>query len=53
MRYGRRFTTVDELHAEITAWHDQSNTQQHDVDWQFKVDDARGKLKSVYLKLEV
>lgn len=50
---GRRFATVDELNAETTAWHDQSNARQRGVDWQFKVDDARVKLKSVYPKLEV
>jgi hypothetical protein len=30
-----------------------SNARQRGVDWQFKVDDARVKLKSVYPKLEV
>lgn len=50
---GRRFATVDELRAETTAWHDHSNTRQRGVDWQFKVDDARVKLKSVYPKLAV
>jgi hypothetical protein len=29
------------------------NARQRSVDWQFKVDDARLKLKSVYPKLEV
>ena len=50
---GRRFATVDELSEETTAWHDQSNARQRRVDWQFKIDDARVKLKSVYPKLEV
>ena len=50
---GRRFTTVEEIHEETTAWHDHSNARQRGVDWQFKVDDARVKLKSVYPKLEV
>lgn len=50
---GRRFATVEELRRETTAWHDHSNTRQRGVDWQFKVDDARVKLKSVYPKLEV
>jgi DDE superfamily endonuclease len=50
---GRRFATVEELSKETTAWHDHSNMRQRNVDWQFKVDDARVKLKSVYPKLEV
>jgi hypothetical protein len=50
---GRRFATVEELREETRAWHDHSNARQRGVDWQFKVDDARVKLKSVYPKLEV
>ena len=49
---GRRFGTVDELREETRAWHDRSNGRQRGVDWQFKVDDARVKLKSVYPKLD-
>lgn len=50
---GRRFATIEELREETTAWHEHSNARQRGVDWQFKVDDARMKLKSVYPKLEV
>ena len=50
---GRRFATVEELREETTAWHDHSNARHRSVDWQFKVDDARLKLKSIYPKLEV
>jgi hypothetical protein len=50
---GRRFATVEKLREETAAWHDYSNAQQRGVDWQFKVDDARVKLKSIYPKLEV
>jgi hypothetical protein len=50
---GRRFATVEKIRVETTAWHDLSNAKQRGVDWQFKVDDARVKLKSVYPKLEV
>ena len=50
---GRRFATVEELREETTAWHEHSNARQRGVDWQFKVDDARAKLKSIYPKLEV
>jgi hypothetical protein len=49
---GRRFATVEELRAETTAWHGQTNARQRGVDWQFKVEDARVKLKSIYPKLQ-
>jgi hypothetical protein len=50
---GRRFAAVEELRQQTTAWHEHSNARQRTVDWQFKVDDARVKLKSIYPKLEV
>jgi hypothetical protein len=50
---GRRFATIEKLREETAAWHDYSNARQRGVDWQFKVDDARVKLKSIYPKLEV
>jgi hypothetical protein len=50
---GRRFPTVELLREETAAWHDRTNNPQRGVDWQFKVEDARMKLKSVYPKLEV
>lgn len=50
---GRRFATVEVLREETTAWHEYSNDRQRGVDWQFKVEDARMKLKSVYPKLQV
>jgi hypothetical protein len=50
---GRRFATVEELREQTTAWHEHSNAHQRTVDWQFKIDDARMKLKSIYPKLEV
>jgi len=48
---GRRFATLDKLRCETLAWQTASNTKQCGVDWQFKVDDARRKLKSVYPKM--
>lgn len=50
---GRRFATIDLLREETAAWHAYTNDRQRGVDWQFKVDDARMKLKSVYPKLLV
>jgi hypothetical protein len=50
---GRRFATAEDLSTQKTAWHEHSNARQRTVDWHFKVDDARLKLKSIYPKLEV
>ena len=50
---GRRFATVDLLRSQTTAWHTSSNAKQRGVDWQFKICDARRKLKSVYPKIIV
>jgi len=49
----RRFATIAALRKQTAAWHKQSNARQRGVDWQFKVDDARVKLKSVYPKILV
>lgn len=50
---GRRFPTIENLREETAAWHEHSNARQRGVDWQFKVGDARVKLKSIYPKLQV
>jgi len=50
---GRRFATIDLLRRETAAWQAHSNARQRGVDWQFKVGDARRKLKSVYPKIIV
>jgi hypothetical protein len=49
----RRFGTLEELRRETTAWHCAVNDRQRGVDWQFRVDDARVKLRSVYPKIIV
>lgn len=48
-----RFATIQALRSETTAWYRHSNASQRAVDWQFKVGDARVKLKSVYPKIIV
>ena len=50
---GRRFGTIETLRKETAAWQQHSNERQRGVDWQFQVDDARVKLKSVYPKIIV
>ena len=48
---GRRFGTAGFLRSETSAWSQYGNDKQRGVDWQFQVDDARVKLKSVYPKI--
>jgi hypothetical protein len=48
---GRRLGDTESLRSETKAWHQASNRQQRGVDWQFKIDDARRKLKSLYPKI--
>ena len=50
---GRRFATIHTLRSETAAWQEHSNARQRSVDWQFRVADARVKLKSVYPKIIV
>jgi hypothetical protein len=50
---GRRFGTLAKLQSELTAWSTDVNATQRGVDWQMKVKDARGKLKSLYPKLKL
>jgi hypothetical protein len=50
---GRRLGDIKLLRTETQAWHQASNKRQRGVDWQFKVDDARHKLKSLYPKILV
>jgi len=50
---GRRLGDIELLRTETQAWHQASNKKQRGVDWQFKIDDARQKLKSLYPKILV
>ncbi|MBY0231865.1 MAG: transposase, partial [Gemmataceae bacterium] len=50
---GRRFGTIGELREETAAWSQHTNDAQGGVDWQFRIDDARAKLKSAYPKIKV
>ncbi len=45
---GRRIGAIEELLTETKAWEKYINKKQRRVDWQFKIDDARVKLKSLY-----
>jgi hypothetical protein len=50
---GRRFGTLPALQFEIAAWSTDINATQRGVDWQMKIRDARGKLKSLYPKIKL
>jgi hypothetical protein len=45
---GRRIGDIEQLREETAAWANASNNKQRGVDWQFQIDDARTKLKSLY-----
>lgn len=45
---GRRIGELDHLQSEIHIWSDKTNVTQRGVDWQFRIDDARQKLKRLY-----
>jgi DDE superfamily endonuclease len=47
----RRIGDIDTLQTETHAWDQACNKKQRGVDWQFKIDDARIKLKSLYPKI--
>jgi hypothetical protein len=49
---GRRIGELSVLQAEIGIWSDKTNANQRGVDWQFKIDDARQKLKRLYPKIK-
>ena len=44
----RRFGDIETLLREMSAWSAYSNDKQRGVDWQFTIDKARTKLKSLY-----
>ncbi len=48
---GRRIESIEMLRAETSAWADSSNEKQRGVDWQFTIENARIKLKSLYPNL--
>ena len=49
---GRRIGELDVLQSEIKAWFERTNAKQRGVDWQFKIEDARRKLKRLYPKIK-
>jgi hypothetical protein len=49
---GRRIGDIEQLREETQAWATASNNKQRGVDWQFTINDARNKLKSLYPKIK-
>lgn len=49
----RRIAEVPELQSEIMTWSERTNAKQRAVDWQFRIEDARVKLKRLYPKIKV
>ena len=48
----RRIGELTELQSEIAAWSDKTNAKQRGVDWQFRIENARVKLKRLYPKIK-
>jgi hypothetical protein len=48
----RRIGTLTELQSEIAAWSNKTNAKQRGVDWQFRIENARVKLKRLYPKIK-
>jgi len=48
----RRMGELAELQTEIGAWSEKTNAKQRGVDWQFRIENARVKLKRLYPKIK-
>ena len=46
-----RIACIEKMRAEVHAWNIDRNNRQSNIDWQFRTDDARIKLKRLYPKL--
>ena len=49
---GHRIGDLEFMQTEIRRWPEKTNAKQRGVDWQFKIADARTKLKSLYPKFQ-
>ena len=48
----RRIDNLEEMQAEVAAWQDQRNNLDAKIDWQFRSENARIKLKRLYPTLQ-
>ncbi len=46
-----RIPCIEKMRSEVAVWNDDRNNRQTKVDWQFRTDDARIKLKRLYPNL--
>ena len=46
-----RIDCIDKMRAKVAAWNTDRNNRQTNVDWQFRTNDARIKLKRLYPKV--
>lgn len=46
-----RISCIEKMRDEVNAWNIDRNNRQSNIDWQFRTDDARVKLKRLYPKL--
>ena len=46
-----RIACIEKMRDEVSAWNIDRNNRQSNIDWQFRTDDARVKLKRLYPKL--
>ena len=46
-----RIADIEKMRSEVDAWNVDRNNRQSDIDWQFRTEDARVKLKRLYPKL--
>jgi len=49
----KRVSSLKILQKDLKAWYKDVNKTQRGVDWQMKIEDARGKLKSIYPKIKL
>lgn len=49
----RKFSGIEFLLQEVETWAEKTNQKQRGVDWQFTIEKARYKLKSIYPKIEI
>jgi hypothetical protein len=49
----RRIAAIEDLRKETAAWYRAVNNRQRGVEWHFRIDDARIKLRAVYPKIVV
>ncbi len=49
---GRRIGELELLQSELKSWYERTNMKQRGVDWQYRIDDARLKLKKLYPKIK-